>query len=343
MSGRIYDLRSDTVTRPSPEMRRAIYQAEVGDDVYGEDPSINRLQEMAAEKTGKEAALFLTSGSMGNLIPLILNCGRGNEFLIDSGGHIINYEMASYSAVAGCVPVPMSTPRGILSAALLETKLKPDIYYMTKPRLVVIENTHNRAGGTCYPLGALEEISSFAQAYALKVHLDGARLFNASIATGIPPQEISRHADTVTFCFSKGLGAPVGAVLCSTAEAIAEARRVRKMLGGGMRQAGILAAAGIYSLEHNIDRLAEDHEHAKKLATALAETKWAVVDPAGVETNIVYFETPTEDAGQVSRKLREAGILANPTGRNRIRMVTHLDVSPQDMTEICRILERLDV
>lgn len=343
MGSKTYDLRSDTITRPSTAMRRAICEAEVGDDVYEEDPSINRLQEKAAEITAKEDGLFLPSGSMGNLIPLVLNCGRGNEFLIDAEGHILHYEMGSYSAIAGCVPVPINGAKGILRGVQLEEKLKPDIYYLAQPRLVIIENSHNRAGGSCYPREALEEISSFARRNAMKVHLDGARLFNAAAATGIPVQEICSHVDTVTFCLSKGLGAPVGALLCGNRKLIGEARRVRKMLGGGMRQAGILAAAGIYALENNVERLTDDHANARRLAETLSELAWAEIDPREVETNILYFDTPGNDAARISRLLKENGILANPSASDRIRMVANLEVSAEDTGEICRILQRLDV
>lgn len=341
MKGRIYDLRSDTVTRPSDGMRKAIYEADVGDDVYGEDPSVNRLQEHAAETTGKEDALFLTSGSMGNLIPLMVNCARGSEFLIDAEGHMLHYEMGSYSAIAGSLPVPIAGKRGILSAELLAPKLKPSIYYMTQPKLVVLENTHNRAGGSCYSPESLKEIRTFAREHALKVHMDGARVFNAAAATGVSVKEIADCADTITFCLSKGLGAPVGAVLCSTRDFIREARRVRKLLGGGMRQAGILAAAGLYALEHNVERLAEDHGNARLLAETLAELTWCEIEPEDVETNILFFDTPEVEAARISKLLAENGVLANPSGSRRIRMVTNLDLSTEDITAVCRILRTL--
>ncbi len=338
---KVYDLRSDTVTQPSPGMRKAIYEAEVGDDVYGDDPTVNELQYKAAGLTGKEASLFLTSGSMGNLIPLIINCGRGNEFLIDSQGHMIHNEMASFTAVAGCSPVPISGKKGILDAEQLEVKLKPDIYYMTRPELIVLENTHNMAGGSCYPAGNLQRIHAFAEQHGLKIHIDGARLFNASIAAGIPAEDICRYSDTITFCLSKGLGAPVGALLCSTKDFIKEARRARKMLGGGMRQAGILAAAGLYALNNNVERLEEDHVNAKRLAECLAETKWAVIDPSEVETNIIYFNTPDKEAVKISKLMKESGILTNSTAMNRIRMVTHLDLTSRDIDEVCKILTNI--
>ncbi len=337
------DLRSDTVTRPTQEMRKAMYDAEVGDDVYGEDPTVNALQETAAERMGKEAALFVSSGSMGNLIPIYLNCGRGNELLIDSRGHVINFEMASVANIAGSLPVAIPTEKGILSAALLEERIRPDIYYMARTRLVVLENTHNTAGGTCYPLETLKEIGEMARRRSLSVHVDGARLFNASIAVGAPPRELCAPADTVTFCLSKGLGAPVGAVLCGGRAFIAEARRVRKMLGGGMRQAGVLAAAGIYALTHNVERLAEDHENAKTITRALAETGWASVDPAAVETNIVFARTPAQPADRIAAALKERGVLCGAMGKDSIRLVTHLDVSRQDAAKAAEIIRSLRI
>jgi len=338
-----YDLRSDTVTRPSPGMRKAMYEAEVGDDVYAEDPTVNKLQEMAAEIAGKEAALFVSSGSMGNLIPIHLNCGRGNELLIDSRGHIVQHELAAVTAIAGSLPVQISTEWGILAVDQLAPRIQPDIYYCARTRMVALENTHNAAGGTFYPLSTLKEIGAFARRKGLTVHLDGARLFNAAIASGSPARAICAETDTVTFCLSKGLGAPVGAVLCGGRAFIAEARRVRKMLGGGMRQAGIIAAAGIYALTHNIERLAEDHENAALIARALADTKWAALDPREVATNIIYFRTPGRDAEAVVRALEQKGVLSGASAADQIRFVTHLDVSRTNAREIVRILGTLQL
>jgi threonine aldolase len=340
---KIYDLKSDTVTKPSPAMRRAMAEAEVGDDVYAEDPTVNRLQEMAAEITGKEAALFVPSGSMGNLIPVYLNCGRGNELLIDSRGHIVQHELASAAAIAGCLPVQIPTEKGILSVADLESRIQPDIYYCTRTRMIALENTHNGAGGTFYPLETLKDIGAFGRRRKLAVHLDGARLFNAAAASGIPVTTICTEAATVTFCLSKGLGAPVGAVLCGKKDFIAEARRVRKMLGGGMRQAGIIAAAGVYALQNNIERLSEDHENAKAIARALAATDWAAIDPDTVVTNILYFRTPGRDPQAVVSALEARGILSGPPGGDSIRLVTHLDVSRADTKEIVKIIGALKV
>ncbi|MGO9411056.1 MAG: low-specificity L-threonine aldolase [Spirochaetia bacterium] len=336
---KVYDLRSDTVTRPSPAMRKAMYEAEVGDDVYGEDPSVNKLQEMSAAMTGKEAALFVSSGSMGNLIPLYLNCGRGNEVLCDSRAHIVQHELASATAIAGVLPIQVPTDRGILDAELLESRVQPDIYYCARTKMIAVENTHNAAGGTFYPLATLKKIGVFARRRKMSVHMDGARLFNASAASGDPVKSLCTEVDTVTFCISKGLGAPVGALVCGTKELIAEARRVRKLLGGGMRQAGIIAAAGMYALANNVERLPEDHENAKTLAQALACTSWAALVPDDVVTNIIYFRTPERNADDVVHALEQKGILCGSAGQDVIRFVTHLDVSRKDTAEIARVIQ----
>ena len=334
-----YDLRSDTVTKPGPGMRKAMAEAEVGDDVYGEDPTVNTLQEMAAELIGKESALFVPTGSMGNLIPIYLNCGRGNEFLVEARGHSVQHELAGVAAIAGSLPIMIMAPQGVLTPALMEPWIQPDIYYCAHTRMIVLENTHNVAGGTVYPLDTLKQVGDFARRRKLSVHIDGARIFNAAAAAKVPARTLCADADTVTFCFSKGLGAPVGSVICGPRALIAEARRVRKMLGGGMRQAGIIAAAGIYALTHNVERIAEDHENARTIAQALAGTKWAAVDPNEVATNMVYFRTPGRDAPKVVESLEKVGIRSGATGPDQIRFVTHLDVSREDTKEIARILE----
>jgi len=335
---RIYDLRSDTVTKPSPGMRKAMAEAEVGDDVYGEDPTVNALQDLAAEMTGKEAALFVSTGSMGNLIPIYLNCGKGSEFLIESRGHSVQHELAGVAAIAGSLPIMIPAPKGVLTPALLEPWIQPDIYYCAHTRMIVLENTHNMAGGTVYPLQALKDVGAFARKRGLSVHVDGARIFNAAAALGVPARELCAEADTVTFCLSKGLGAPVGSMICGPKPLIAEARRVRKMLGGGMRQAGVIAAAGIYALRNNVDRIAEDHENARLIAQALAQTKWAEVDPRDVASNMVFFRTPGREPEKVVQALEKQGIRSGATGPDQVRFVTHLDVSREDTREITRIL-----
>jgi threonine aldolase len=334
-----YDLRSDAVTKPGPGMRKAMAEAEVGDDVYGEDPSVNALQEMAAELMGKEAALFVSTGSMGNLIPIYLNCGKGNEFLIEARGHSVQHELAGVAAIAGSLPIMVAAPKGFLTPELLEPWIQPDIYYCAHTRMIVLENTHNAAGGTVYPLDTLKQVCVFARRKGLSVHVDGARIFNAAAAAKVPARALCADAETVTFCLSKGLGAPVGSMICGPKALVAEARRVRKMLGGGMRQAGIIAAAGIYALRHNVERIAEDHENARTLARALAGTKWAAADPEDVPTNMVYFRTPGKDAAKVVEALEKQGIRSGATGPDQIRFATHLDVSREDTKEIVRILE----
>ena len=334
----MYDLRSDTITKPTAGMRQAMYDAEVGDDVYGDDPTVNRLQEMAAEITGKEAALYLPSGSMGNLIPIYLLCGRGNEIIAHEKAHILHYEMAAVATIAGAMPVPVAGARGIVTPAEAKPRLRPDIYYLPRTKLVEIENTHNLAGGSCYSRDELAAISGFAKENKLAVHMDGARMFNAAAATGMSPSEICSHATSVTFCLSKGLGAPVGSVLCGERDFIAESRRLRKLLGGGMRQAGVLAAAGIYALLNNVDRLAEDHAHARIVAEALAETAWAEVDPQSIETNIIYLQTPARPAAEIAESLKSKGLLCGATGPNTIRMVTSLEISREDVDAVREII-----
>lgn len=338
-----YDLRSDTVTRPSGEMRKVMHKAEVGDDVYGEDPTINLLQETAAKLTGKKAALFLPSGSMGNLIPLMIQCGRGNEVILHENNHIMHYELASAAALAGVMPITISGERGIITPRAVEPKLRPEIYYMARTGLIEIENTHNKEGGTCWNEDELAALYRFARKKGIPVHLDGARVFNAAVHTGMTVKKISSYADTVTFCLSKGLGAPVGSLLCGPDEFIAEARRVRKMLGGGMRQAGILAAAGLYALENNVDRLREDHLNTRKLADTLGGMAWAQVDPDAVETNILFIGTPAGNAQAVVQALAKKGVLCSNDGEYRIRFVTSLEVSSTDIREVCGIIESLKV
>ncbi len=335
---RIFDLRSDTVTRPTEAMRRAMAEAPVGDDVYGEDPTVNALQRRSAALTGKEDALFVTSGSMGNLLALYVNGGRGNEVLTHRHSHIIEHELGSPAAVAGVLPVGIDGERGLLTASALEPHLFERDYATADVGLIEVENTTN---GTCYPLETLDAVSRLASAHNIPVHMDGARLMNAAAAGSCAPEEICRYADTVSFCLSKGLGAPAGSMLCGSRAFIARARRIRKMLGGGMRQAGILAAAGLYALDHHVERLAEDHLHAGMLARTLADTSWARIDPWEVETNIVIFGTGETPAETVAGKLAEAGVLCFSVGARDIRMVTHLDLSRDDIEEVCAIIRGL--
>jgi threonine aldolase len=336
-----YDVRSDTITKPSEGMRKAIYEAEVGDDVYSEDPSINKLQDTTAELVGKEASIFLPTGTMGNLIPIYLLCGRTNEVITHRLSHIVHYEVAGVAAIAGSLPVSAEGERGILKPDVIEALIRPKDQHLPVTKLIEIENTHNKAGGTCYSKADLEGVSSVARKHNLSVHMDGARLFNAAAATELTPSEICSHANTVTFCLSKGLGAPVGSMLSGDADVITEARRIRKLLGGGMRQAGVLAAAGLYALENNIERLPEDHEHAAMIAAALGATEWASLDP--VETNIVFFSAPGRDINTVREALVSKGVLCNTAGPNSIRIVTSLEIDKNDTQEICRIISQLEV
>lgn len=338
------DLRSDTVTCPSREMRKAMAKAEVGDDVYAEDPSINELQKLGARLTGKKDALFVPSGSMGNLIALFLQAGRGKEVLTQKNSHIIHYELSSPATLAGVTCVPVEGERGILTPAALKPHLRDHgLYYMPRVGLIEVENSHNYEGGTCYTLEELKNLQEFARKQRLPIHMDGARLFNAALASNTPVKKLCATVDTVTFCLSKGLGAPVGSLLCGDTAFIDEARRVRKMLGGGMRQAGILAAAGIWALNNNVERLREDHDNAQALAKALSEAPWAAIDPSTVETNILYFTTPDHNAAAVVAALDRQGIRCGAAGPKRIRFVTSLAVTREQTEEACRIIGELKI
>ena len=336
------DLRSDTVTRPSAGMRRAMAEAEVGDDVYGEDPTVNRLEERAAEVFGREAAIFVPTGTMGNQIAVHLHTRHGQEVICESRSHLLDWEMAMVAAFSGCVPRAVAGERGILRWADVQKAIAPKIYYRAPTGLVWIENSHNMAGGTVTPLPVLVEIWEGAQRAGLPVHLDGARVFNAATAAGVSVAELTRGFDTVMFCLSKGLGAPVGSMLVGSREAIAQARSVRKALGGGMRQAGVLAAAGLLALEEGPGRLHEDHANAQLLAESVAQCEAVEIDLAGVETNIVIFTLRDGgDAAEVVRLLKEGGVLASAVGPHAVRLVTHLDVSRADCEQAARVLTGL--
>ncbi len=325
----IVDLRSDTVTRPSAAMRRAMAEAEVGDDVYGEDPTVNRLQERAAELFGREAALFIPSGSMGNLIAIKVWTQPSNEVICEQRGHINQYELASMSAIAGCMPRTTPAPDGILTWDLIEPLIRPKTYYYSQTGLVSLENTHNMHGGTVYPQAVTEDVCQRAHAAGLRVHLDGARIFNAAVALGKTVADITRNCDSVMFCLSKGLGAPVGSILVGSGEFIQKAHIARKLLGGGMRQVGVLAAAGLIALEESPKNLHHDHENAKLLANGLAKIKGISLDPAKVMTNIVIFDVraTSRTAAEICSELGKRKILSGPTDKYSIRMVTHCDVN----------------
>ena len=327
----LIDLRSDTVTRPTPAMREAMARAEVGDDVYGEDPTVNRLEREAAAVFGKEAAIFVPTGTMGNQIAIRLHTQHGQEVLCEARSHVLDWEMAMLSAFAGCMPRTVAAPHGRLSWELLAPAIAPPIYYRAQTGLICIENTHNMAGGTVTPLAALEGIWAGARAAGLPVHLDGARVFNAAAALGITVAELTHGFDTVMFCLSKGLGAPVGSMLVGSREHITAARAFRKALGGGMRQAGVLAAAGLIALREMPARLCEDHANARVLAEAVATSPLVEIDLASVETNIVIFRLAREgDAPALVSRLREQGVLASAIGPHAVRFVTHFDVSRAD-------------
>jgi threonine aldolase len=322
------DLRSDTVTRPSPAMRRAMAEAEVGDDVYGEDPTVNRLEERVAAMFEREASLFVPSGSMGNLICIKVLTRPGTEVICEQKAHVNQYEMASMAAIAGAFPRPIPTPDGILSWAEIESQIRPKTYYFSQTALVTLENTHNMAGGTLYPPAVADEICDRAHQAGLRVHLDGARIFNAAAALGRGVAALSRKFDSVMFCVSKGLGAPVGSLIVGSRDFIAQARSARKMLGGGMRQAGVLAAAALLALEESPARLPEDHANARRLANALAAMPGVTLDPEKVKTNIVIFDVQKsgKTAAEICAALKERGVLASGVEKYAVRMVTHLDV-----------------
>ena len=332
---RVIDLRSDTVTRPTPAMYAAMASAEVGDDVYGEDPTVNKLEQRAAEIFAREAAIFVPTGTMGNQIAIRLHTQHGQEVICEARSHVLDWEMAMVSAFSGCVPRAVAGDRGVLGWDAIKKAISPKIYYRAATGLISIENTHNMAGGTVTPLPVLREVWQGARDAGLPVHLDGARVFNAATALGISVAELTSGFDTVMFCLSKGLGAPVGSILLGSREAIDRARIYRKALGGGMRQAGILAAAGLIALEEMPARLAEDHANARFLAETVAKCPAAEVDLTAVQTNIVIFALRQKgEAPALVAKLKENGILSSAIGPDHLRLVTHYDVSREDC-DIC--------
>lgn len=329
---RALDFRSDTVTRPTAEMRRAMAEAEVGDDVYGEDPTVNRLEERAAQIFGREAALFVPSGTMGNQIAIKIHTHHGQEIICEERGHIFNYEMATLAAFSGCVVRPIYGEGGMLRWSDIRKRIAPGIYYKAQTGLVSLENTHNMAGGTVYPQDVADEICDRAREIGLPVHLDGARIFNAATALARPVAEITRKFDSLMFCLSKGLGAPVGSMLVGSKAFIEKARRYRKALGGGMRQAGVLAAAGLIALEKMPARLKEDHDNAQVLARGLAQIPGIKIDPKKAVTNILVFNISGTrmNTADFSRKLAGRNVLAAGIDPENMRFVTHMDVSKED-------------
>ncbi len=336
------DLRSDTVTQPSAGMRDAICEAEVGDDVIGQDPTVARLEQITADRLGMEAAVFMPSGTMTNQIALRIHCGRSDEFICEQGCHIYNYEQGGYAQLTGLAVQPIAGTHGVLTLDDLQHCIRPENEHMVRSRLLCLENTHNRAGGTIQPYETVEQVTAWAKRNGLRRHLDGARLFNAAVATGIDVDRWASHFDSVSVCFSKGLGAPVGSALAGSAEFVIEARRHRKLFGGGMRQSGLLAAAAVYALENNVDRLAEDHDHAQILAQAIVRTEGLSLVPERCETNIVFAQIDAcEDrAPAFVKALERKGIATMALGRNRVRMVTHLDVSLQQAQQAAQQIEQ---
>ncbi len=334
------DLRSDTVTKPNAKMRAAMANADVGDDVYGEDPTINLLEQRAAEIFGKEAALFVPTGTMGNVIAMKLATNHGEEIVCEARSHILDWELAMIAWFSGCLARSVLAEEGIMSWNQIESVLRPKTHHQAPTSLITIENTHNMWGGTVYPLEVIDEICGEAHDRGLKVHIDGARIFNASVATATPVSRIARDADTVMFCLSKGLGAPVGSMLVGSAEDIEQGRLYRKRLGGGMRQAGVLAAAGLIALEESPRRLEVDHRNARFLAENLAKLPGIRIDPSRVQTNIVVFDISGLgiSTAEFSRELKSRGVLANGINATQMRIVVHVDVSREDCERAAAIL-----
>lgn len=337
------DLRSDTVTKPSQGMRKAIAEAVVGDDVFEDDPTARELEQAAAEITGREAGLFVPSGTMGNEAAILAHTQRGDEAIVEVDSHIYKYEVAGPAVLAGVQLAALKGENGILSRGQIETAIRSDDIHQPITRLVCVENTHNRAGGVVWPLDGMREIHDMARERGLKVHMDGARIFNAAAASGRGVEEYCALADSVMFCLSKGLGAPIGSMVVGDADFIKLARRYRKLLGGGMRQVGIIAAAGLYALRNNVARLGDDHRRARRLAEALAGIGKLAIDLATVQTNIVVIDIVKTGRGveESVLSLEKQGVLVVPFGRTRMRAVTHLDVDDADVDIAIRIFEKV--
>ena len=333
-------MRSDTVTQPTEEMRRAMVAAPLGDDVFGDDPTVNRLEEVAASRLGKEASVFLPTGTMGNLVGLAVNARLGEEVIADAGSHVFLYEGGGAAAIAGVQIMPVVTVAGVMSPKQIEAAVRRrDDVHVPLTAALCIEDTHNTHGGIVWPIDALRAASSTARAHGLRVHLDGARLFNASVAMGVDVADLAACADTVTFCISKGLGCPAGSLFCGSRESVEHARRWRKRLGGSMRQTGVLAAAGLIALDSMVDRLAEDHANARTLAEGLAELPGVHCDLSRVQTNLVYFEVTKLTAVEFEHGCRQRGLLGEATGRQQVRLVTHIGVTAADIQAALKICE----
>jgi threonine aldolase len=342
------DLRSDTVTVPTPAMRQAMAAAEVGDDVFGDDPTVNRLEALAAQATGKDAAVFVASGTMGNLASLLAHCGRGRDVILGDESHIYHYENGGASALGGLVFRPVRTtadgtmPLDALRAAIHLPAHNYHYYHYTRPGVICLENTHNRCGGRIVTPEYFAEVAAIAAEHGLPIHLDGARLFNAAVAVGRPVTEWTRHVSSVQLCLSKGLSAPVGSLICGSGAFIHEARRMRKILGGGMRQAGVIAAPGILALTEMVGRLADDHRHARILADGIAALPGVVLDPPEVDTNIIVFRMPcVADAERYEETLGREGVLVSNFGGGRLRVVTHDGITEADCRAAVGVMERV--
>ncbi|MCX6170442.1 MAG: beta-eliminating lyase-related protein [Ignavibacteriales bacterium] len=339
---KIIDLRSDTITKPSQEMRKAMYDAEVGDDVYKEDPTANELERYAAELLGKEAALFVPSGVMGNQICLNVLTQPGDEVICEKDAHIFQYESGSPAALSGIQLSLVDGTQGIFTLEQVEQLIRPEsAYYMARTKVIEVENTHNRAGGTINPINNIIALSELAKKYNLYFHLDGARIWNASVETGISPADYAKHFDSISCCLSKGLGAPIGSIIAGTKDFIKEAYRVRKAWGGGMRQVGILASAGLFALKNNIPRLKEDHLKAKILAEALSKIPGLAIQKEFVQTNIVMFTPLKMSVDNFLAKSKDAGVLLGTGKVGVIRAVTHMDATMEEIGEAAKIFEQI--
>ena len=335
------DLRSDTVTKPSPEMRKAMYEAEVGDDVFKEDPTVNKLEEYVADLLGKEAALYVSSGVMGNQICLNVLTEPGDEVICDREAHIFNYESGSPSRLSGIQIYPLEGKLGILAAEQVEPYIRTTAYHMPRTKVIEVENTHNRAGGTIWPVENIVSLKNLAKKHNLYFHLDGARIWNACVETGLSPKDYAQHFDTVSCCFSKGLGAPIGSAITGSKEFIQEAYRVRKAWGGGMRQVGILAAAALYAVKNNRERLKEDHLRAKKLADRIKLNLNLEINMEAVQTNILLFKPLNMTPAEGLKRCKEKGLILTPGTIDSLRAVTHLDVDDNDIENAAKIIDEV--
>lgn len=342
MNNKIVDLRSDTLTLPSPEMRQAMFEAPLGDDVIDIDPTVEALQQRIAAMLGKEAAIFMPSGTMTNQAALRLHCQPGDEFICEEGCHIFNYEQGAYAQLSGLACRTVATSDSIMRLNQIRNLVRPESEHVVRTKLLCLENTHNKGGGRVLPLDNVRELCDWAKSVGLKTHLDGARLFNAVVATGIPAIEWGHGFDTISICFSKGLGAPVGSALVGSRDDIKRCRRIRKIFGGGMRQAGVIAAGALYALENNIERLSEDHAVAKILGDGIREIEGLELDPSQVETNIVIFKVAARlgDAPTFVKQLAEVGIRAMPFSHEHVRFVTHMHVSRSDADYAVEMLKQ---